>query len=121
MTRPLKINSRQIAAFQAERTRSFTARVIEFLRTEFPEAKDISTGILENELQPLINRAGEYGLHTEIEVVGYLIAAKYLGWDFDAVLPPVKRVLTSQHLTGTEKAEWLENFVTLVDAKVNRA
>jgi hypothetical protein len=107
----LSISPKQYSAFSAGEINRFLDRVIAFLREHFEDERSLSDEEQRMKLKPLVNKAQGYGMTTEQQVVGYILAAKHLGSDFDVTVPDAAAILTHDRLNGDEKLERLEQLI----------
>lgn len=113
-----KIRGEHIDAQSKVVREGFEDRLVEFLRGQFPEAKDEPDAELRSAVHEQVERALGYGLQAERHVAMYLTTAWLLGQKFDDEFPGAKEILTHALYTPDEKAErlakWTERlFVAL--------
>jgi hypothetical protein len=81
----LRITPEQMAVFSKDAERNFLERVAAFIRDQFPEAADASDAELMADVVDQVGKAQSYGLVSERAIMSYLLAAKFLGSDFDQI------------------------------------
>jgi hypothetical protein len=112
------IKHNQINSLTKNSVNLFIIRVIKFLSEHFQDAEKLNNKENYEKLVTLINKSEKYGLNTEQHTVAFIIAAKYLGENFDEELPQAKDILTNFSLDPEEKARRLEKFVIAVVAEL---
>jgi hypothetical protein len=105
----LRITAEQMSVFTARAENQFVHRVGAFLKGHFPDAEELSDGDLASEVSVQTTKAQAYGLISEREIVSYVLAAKFLGSDFDQH-PEVQGVL-SRADTSVTKAQFLDAMI----------
>src|SRR5690348_6291570 len=88
----------------------FEDRLVDFLRSQFPDAKDEPDAELRSAVREQVDRALSYGLEAERPVATYLTTAWLLGQTFDDEFPGAKEILTSKLHTPDEKADRLAKW-----------
>ena len=116
----LKINESQLDAFRRQQGENFTTRVVAFLREQFAEYRQVPDVQMKSAVTAFTERAATYGLETEIMVVTFVLAAHYLGGDFDSKNQYCLSVLTDSCRTSEWKANWLEAMCLLIEGKRER-
>jgi hypothetical protein len=84
----------------------FEARVVDFLRDQFENARAAPRRELAPGVREQIARASAHGLVTERQVVAYVVTAWILGVDFDTTFPYLRTVLDAP-IDPEQKAEML--------------
>ena len=88
----------------------FAARLTDFLRAQFPAAREVEVPTLRRAVGAQIERAQRYGLVEERHVASYVLAAWLLGEEFDRDMPAAKETLNNGARTGADKAKWLDEW-----------
>ncbi|MDO1448381.1 hypothetical protein Q0590_19045 [Rhodocytophaga aerolata] len=91
-------------------TENFRYQVIDFLHTTFPDSQQMEAGELYEGVAFLLEKAATYGLQTEADLVTYVITGYLLGLNFDTQMPAATEILTDSALSGTYKADWLQQW-----------
>jgi hypothetical protein len=107
----LVIRPKQFTVLETEQTNRFLGRVIEFLYTHFEDERNIPDEQQRQKLLPLVHKARDYGLTTEQQAVGYILAAKHLGEDFDEAVPEATTILANNKLNGDQKLDRLQQLI----------
>jgi hypothetical protein len=89
---------------------NFLQRLLAFLHTQFPDSLEIPPQELADAVRFMLEKAVSYGFETEVDQVNYVVTAYLLGLHFDTEFPAATEVLTDSALTGTEKANWLQQW-----------
>lgn len=92
----------------------FWNRLLQHLRKVFPnDTQEMSGQLLLERARPTVNRAGEYGIEMEYDVVRFVDLTFLLGGDFDSSpeTPWAGEILHDKTLTGTQKMDALWNYV----------
>lgn len=109
-----KIRDNQFGAFKMASLTPLAVRVAGFLQQQFPEAKNQNQQQLAEEIMPILKKAESFGMETEQEYVIFVLAATYLGRDFDEALPEAHEILSDDTLLSSEKAEQLEKLTLAI-------
>jgi len=91
-------------------TEVFQNRVIDFLHSSFPDSVQMEQAELREGVAFMLEKATHYGLQTEIDQVNYVVTAYLLGLNFDTEMPAATEILTDKYLSGTQKADWLQQW-----------
>lgn len=102
-----KIRSEHMDAQSKAVREGFEDRLVEFLRGEFPEAKDEPDNELRAAVHALVDKSVGYGLQAEQHAAVYLTTAWLLGKEFDTEFPAAQEILTSNKMGPDEKSERL--------------
>ncbi|MDI3284188.1 DUF4123 domain-containing protein [Polyangium sp. 15x6] len=106
-----KLRPAQMRAFSKASEERFTDRTVNFLQTQFPDAREEPRPSLKYFVAEQIDRARTlHGFTTELELVTYVITAWALGGDFDTAMPAVAETLAAKHLSSGDKAAWISDF-----------
>ena len=113
----LKISETQLQAFERQQAESFTLRVAAFLKVQFPEYRSLPQAQMIPAIDQFIARATSYELETEREIIAFVLAAHYLGGDFDTKNLSCKTVLKDSSRAPEWKANWLEAMALIIEGK----
>lgn len=102
----LQIRPKQYSALQAAQKESFVERMIEFLKSNFDDERNVPETVHRERIQRLTRSAEIYGLTTEQQVAGYIVLTKVCGETFDEE-PETQKILTDPGLHGDTKIERL--------------
>jgi hypothetical protein len=91
-------------------TESFQHRVVHFLHGQFPESLEMDADELFQGVSFLLEKAAHYGFITEADQVNYVITGYLLGLHFDTEMPAATDILQNPYLSGTQKADWLQQW-----------
>jgi hypothetical protein len=91
-------------------TENFQSQVVDFLHTTFPDSQQMDASELHEGVVFLLEKAATYGLQTEADLVTYVITGYLLGLNFDTQMPAATEILTDLSLSGTYKADWLQQW-----------
>jgi hypothetical protein len=91
-------------------TESFQHRVVHFLHGQFPESLEMDADELFQGVSFLLEKAAHYGFITEADQVNYVITGYLLGLHFDTEMPAATEILENPYLSGTQKADWLQQW-----------
>lgn len=103
-----------VSSREAEKMASsaFCQRMTRLIAEIDPDAKgEIDTAEGAAILTEQLDRAGSYGLVSELDAGRYVIAAWLLGRDFDTEMPAAAALLTDPAMTGRRRGEALERLV----------
>jgi hypothetical protein len=106
----LKLRPAQMRAFARATEERFADRTVNFLQTQFPDARAESRGILRSIVVDQVARARTHGFETELELVTYVMTAWLVGAEFDEEFPAVREKLASPTMTPGDKAAWLAEW-----------
>jgi len=110
----LKIRSEQMVSLQSAEEKRFLDRLVDFLQSEYDEAKKVSPDDLRPIVEQQIKNAQKYGLVTEQQAAIYVITAWLMGEKFDVEFDAPREVLPSHLYTPDDKAEWLSQWTEAV-------
>ena len=112
----LKISKQQMQGLTQHAEQAFLLRVLEFIKKQLPEYGELPPGRALDILGALVGRARHYGLETERQAAVFVLAAHFLGGDFDVANPDAAVRLNDQSLSAKWKANWLEAFAISVES-----
>lgn len=113
----LKISKQQMQGLTQHAERAFLQRVLDFVTAQLPEYGQLPPGRALAILEALVARAKQYGLETERQAAVFVLAAHFLGGDFDVASPDAAARLNDQTLSPKWKANWLEAFAISVESR----
>lgn len=110
----LNINEQQMTAFKQNAMEQFRDKMIQHLRTAFPEQTlVIFDEQLKQYVQSGIIQAMQYAITQEWDIRRYLEYALCHGWNFDHPLssPEINKILTTPDIDGTKKMNTIEQLI----------
>lgn len=115
----LEITPEQMSSMDADARRAFVRRLAAFLRRQVPSLAD-EPGPIEPEVERQIVKAVGHGLEGENAVSAYVLAAAWLGPDFDVAFPAAAAVLAANDMSETQKADWLDGWTVEMFERLER-
>ena len=106
----LKISGKQMQGLTQHAEQAFHVRVLDFVRQHLPEYGQLADDSALAIIGALVRRARNYGLETEKQAAVFVLAAHFLGGDFDMTNPDAAARLNDDSLSPKWKANWLEAF-----------
>lgn len=113
----LKISRTQMQGLTDHSQRAFLQKVLDFISTHLPEYRQLPPDQALGILGALVGRARQYGLETERQAAVFVLAAHFLGGDFDVANPEAAIRLNDQSLSAKWKANWLEAFAISFESR----
>lgn len=110
MSSTISIQSTQFEKLSEAREKASVERAMAELRTVAPKSEAIPDDTLRPMVADLIARAGEYGLKTERQAFGFVLAAWYMGLDLDTRFPAVQQALSDPKRRPEDKRIWLQDW-----------
>ncbi len=106
----MKISDQQLTTLSDIDQTNYIEKFVEFLQSEFPDAKKLSNDILTPVVLEQITNAHSYKLITEQQISNYITTAWLLGQNFDTEFPAAQEMLISDEYSATDKVKWLSEW-----------
>jgi hypothetical protein len=103
----LHISSQQRDSFSGGMRKKFEKRMAQFLRKEFPDAREVKKEDLANFVHQQTSKSFQYGLKFETQTAEYIATAWLMGGDFDTKFPVVEKTMQAKKIEPEEKKKWL--------------
>lgn len=117
----LHVSETLLEAFQRDRTEYFVQSAVDFLCSELATVyAPVSRSKTVVAVHELVRRAASYGFETEQSLMTFILAAHYLGADFDSAVRSCRIALTDPMRSIRWKADFLEALTLIVQGARER-